>query len=41
MALEVPMSDISMIGLGAMGRALAKAQVGAGHGVTVWNRSAQ
>jgi 3-hydroxyisobutyrate dehydrogenase-like beta-hydroxyacid dehydrogenase len=33
------MSDISMIGLGAMGTALAKAQVNAGHDVTVWNRS--
>ncbi len=35
------MSDISMIGLGAMGTALAKAQVKAGHEVTVWNRSPQ
>ena len=35
------MSDISMIGLGAMGTALAKAQVNAGHDVTVWNRSPQ
>lgn len=33
------MSDISMIGLGAMGSALARAFVGAGHAVTVWNRS--
>ena len=30
-----------MIGLGAMGTALAKAQVDAGHEVTVWNRSPQ
>jgi 3-hydroxyisobutyrate dehydrogenase-like beta-hydroxyacid dehydrogenase len=35
------MSDISMIGLGAMGTALAKAQVKGGHDVTVWNRSPQ
>ena len=39
--LEIFMSDISMIGLGAMGTALAKAQVNAGHDVTVWNRSPQ
>lgn len=39
--LEIFMSDISMIGLGAMGSALAKAQVRAGHKVTVWNRSPQ
>lgn len=35
------MSDISVIGLGAMGSALARAQLAAGHGVTVWNRSQQ
>ena len=35
------MSDISVIGLGAMGSALARALVKAGHGVTVWNRSRQ
>jgi 3-hydroxyisobutyrate dehydrogenase-like beta-hydroxyacid dehydrogenase len=33
------MSDISVIGLGAMGSAIAKAELGAGHAVTVWNRS--
>ena len=33
------MSDISVIGLGAMGSAIAKAELGAGHTVTVWNRS--
>lgn len=33
------MSDITMIGLGAMGTALAKAQMKAGHEITVWNRS--
>jgi len=33
------MSDISVIGLGAMGSALAKVLVKAGHSVTVWNRS--
>jgi len=34
------MSDITMIGLGAMGSALARAFVRAGHNTTVWNRSA-
>jgi 3-hydroxyisobutyrate dehydrogenase-like beta-hydroxyacid dehydrogenase len=34
------MSDVTMIGLGAMGSALARAFLGAGHAVTVWNRSA-
>ena len=34
------MSDISMIGLGAIGSALARAQIGAGRQVTVWNRTA-
>jgi len=33
------MSDISMVGLGAMGSALARAFLSAGHSVTVWNRS--
>ena len=33
------MSDITVIGLGAMGSALAKAQINAGHNVTVWNRT--
>lgn len=33
------MSDIMVIGLGAMGAALAWAQLRAGHAVTVWNRS--
>ena len=31
-------TDISIIGLGAMGSALARAQLRAGHKVTVWNR---
>ncbi len=35
------MSDISVIGLGAMGGALAKTLLQAGHRVTVWNRSAE
>jgi 3-hydroxyisobutyrate dehydrogenase-like beta-hydroxyacid dehydrogenase len=35
------MTDISMIGLGAMGSALARAFLGAGHSVSVWNRSAE
>ena len=33
------MGGISVIGLGAMGSALAQALVKAGHSVTVWNRS--
>lgn len=33
------MSEISLIGLGAMGSALARAQLKAGRSVTVWNRS--
>ncbi len=33
------MSEISVIGLGAMGAALAHALVKAGHSVTVWNRT--
>jgi len=35
------MTDISVIGLGAMGSALARAQIAAGRSVTVWNRSAE
>jgi 3-hydroxyisobutyrate dehydrogenase-like beta-hydroxyacid dehydrogenase len=35
------MSDISVIGLGAMGSALARALVTVGHSVTVWNRSSE
>ena len=33
------MSDITVIGLGSMGSALARALVKAEHSVTVWNRS--
>jgi len=33
------MTDISVIGLGAMGSALARAQLNAGRSVTVWNRN--
>jgi len=33
------MSDVSVIGLGAMGSALARVLMGAGRAVTVWNRS--
>ena len=33
------MSNVSVIGLGAMGSAIAKAELQAGHTVTVWNRS--
>ena len=35
------MSTISVIGLGAMGSALARALQRAGHSLTVWNRSAE
>jgi 3-hydroxyisobutyrate dehydrogenase-like beta-hydroxyacid dehydrogenase len=35
------MSHVSLIGLGAMGSALARAFLGAGHRLTVWNRSPQ
>ena len=35
------MSKISVIGLGAMGTALAQAQLRAVHDVTVWNRTPQ
>ncbi len=33
------MTDVTMMGLGAMGSALAGTLLKAGHGVTVWNRS--
>lgn len=33
------MSEVSVIGLGAMGSAIANAFMSAGHNVTVWNRS--
>lgn len=33
------MSDVTLIGLGAMGSALAKALIEAGHEITVWNRT--
>src|SRR6476660_8010135 len=33
------MSDVSALGLGQMGSALARSLVKAGHHVTVWNRS--
>lgn len=33
------MTDITLIGLGAMGSALARAFLGAGYGLTVWNRT--
>lgn len=33
------MSDVTVIGLGAMGSAIAKTELQAGHTVTVWNRS--
>jgi len=34
------MSDITVIGLGLMGSALARAFQNAGHSLTVWNRTA-
>ena len=34
------MTDVTMVGLGAMGSALARAFIGAGHSVTIWNRTA-
>ncbi len=34
------MTDVTMIGLGAMGSALARAFIGAGHSLTIWNRTA-
>ncbi|MEM7671126.1 MAG: NAD(P)-binding domain-containing protein, partial [Pseudomonadota bacterium] len=34
------MTEIAVIGLGAMGAALARVQLDAGYGVTVWNRTA-
>ncbi|WP_368039751.1 NAD(P)-dependent oxidoreductase [Ruegeria atlantica] len=36
---EFSMTDISVIGLGSMGKALARAQMKAGRSVTVWNRT--
>jgi len=33
------MSDVTLVGLGAMGSALAHAFLGAGHKITVWNRT--
>ena len=33
------MSDVTMLGLGAMGSAIARALLNAGHSVTVWNRT--
>ncbi|WP_367647928.1 NAD(P)-dependent oxidoreductase [Ruegeria arenilitoris] len=36
---EFSMTDISVIGLGSMGTALARAQMKAGRSVTVWNRT--
>lgn len=33
------MSDVTLIGLGAMGSALAHAFLRAGHKITVWNRT--
>ena len=35
------MTQLTTIGLGAMGNALARAFLGAGHRITVWNRSAE
>jgi 3-hydroxyisobutyrate dehydrogenase-like beta-hydroxyacid dehydrogenase len=35
------MTDVSIVGLGAMGAALARAQMTAGRSVTVWNRTTE
>jgi 3-hydroxyisobutyrate dehydrogenase-like beta-hydroxyacid dehydrogenase len=35
------MTDVTSIGLGLMGSALARAMLAAGHGTTVWNRSVE
>ncbi len=35
------MSDVTVLGLGAMGSALARALLGGGYDVTVWNRTAE
>ena len=35
------MSDITIVGLGAMGAALARTLIEAGRNVTVWNRSSE
>ena len=35
------MTDVSIVGLGAMGTALARAQMKAGRSITVWNRTAE
>lgn len=40
MTASLPPTTVSVIGLGAMGRALAGAFIAAGHRVTVWNRTA-
>lgn len=37
--LEVEMSEVTVIGLGAMGSALARAFANVGHRLTVWNRT--
>lgn len=34
------MAEVSVLGLGPMGMALARALLGGGHRVTVWNRTA-
>ena len=35
------MSDITVVGLGLMGSALANALLSAGHDITVWNRTSE
>ena len=39
--LEIGINEVSMIGLGVMGTALATAQIEAGRNVTIWNRSSE
>ena len=38
-SMEGTMGDVSVVGLGSMGSALARALVGSGRAVTVWNRT--
>lgn len=40
MAIDIVKSPVTVVGLGAMGTALARAFLAAGHATTVWNRTA-
>jgi 3-hydroxyisobutyrate dehydrogenase-like beta-hydroxyacid dehydrogenase len=39
--MEAKMKDVSVIGLGVMGTALARALIDGGYRVTVWNRTSE